>query len=162
MTRALALAATAATTLAASIAAAAAQPAGPLSVETRMLVESRTRASDGTTRVQLVQPTNVVPGTPVTVVIEYRNVGSQPISGLVIANPVPANTTYRGVAEGTPQPEVSVDGTTFAPLAQLSVRAPGGATRAAGASDVTMVRWRLSSPVTAGAKGQFAFQAVLK
>lgn len=141
---------------------AAAQPAGPLAIETKMLVEQRSRAADGTTRTGWAVPTKVVPGTPVTIRISYRNTGAQPIAGLVIANPVPANTVYRGVADGVPQPELSVDGQTFASLAQLRVPVPGGGSRAAGNADVTAVRWRLTSPLTAGASGQFAFQAVLK
>lgn len=166
MNRAHALAATTAfaivTSLAVPAAAAPAADNGPLSIETRMLVEQRTRAADGTTRTEQVAPTKVVPGTPVTIVIDYRNTGDQPLGGVVIANPVPRNTVFGGVATGTPQPEVSVDGKTFASLAQLRVPATGGGTRAATHSDVTSVRWRLPSPLTAGSKGQFAFQAVLK
>lgn len=161
MSRALAVAA-AATIITAHPSAAAAQAGGPLTVETRMLAEQRARATDGSTRIQMVPAAQVVPGTPVRIVIDYRNTGAQPIAGLVIANPVPANTLYRGVAAGVPQPEVTIDGARFAPLAALTVRGAGGEIRAAVAADVTAVRWRIDQPLPAGAKGQFAFEAVLK
>ena len=44
----------------------------------------------------------------------------------------------------------------------LRVPMAGGGWRVAAPDDVTHVRWRLDRPLPAGAKGQFAFQAVLK
>lgn len=145
-----------------SLAPARAADAGPLVIETRMLVEQPQRAADGTTRITKVVPTKVVPGTPVTIVIDYRNTSAQPLGGVVIANPVPRNTEFRGVAAGTPQPDLSVDGKTFAPLAQLSVRQADGRARAASPADVSVVRWRLPAALPAGSAGTFAFEAVLK
>lgn len=134
--------------------------AGPLQVTSTVMVEAKTRAPDGSTRVALAPAKRVVPGDRVVYVIAYRNTGGQPLSGVVIANPVPATLSYRSAAAGTPDPEVSVDGTTFAPLAALRV-AQAGTTRPATADDVRLVRWRV--PVIApGAEGRFAFQAVLK
>ena len=59
-------------------------------------------------------------------------------------------------------PELSVDGKTYGPLASLRVATATGTTRAATADDVTHVRWRLARPITAGAQGQLAFEAVLR
>jgi uncharacterized repeat protein (TIGR01451 family) len=136
--------------------------AGPLTVTTHMLVEKRIAAADGTTRVQLIEPKNVVPGDRVVVVLAYRNTGSQPIADLVLANPVPKGLTYRSAAKGTPTPDVSVDGRNYGTLAALRVAMPSGAMRPAGLDDVTQVRWRLASPIAAGGRGELAFQAVLK
>lgn len=148
--------------LAAATAAPAAIPstAAPLRLETRILAERRVAAPDGTTRVDLVPPTRVGPGDPVVVKVRYRNAGTQPIGGLVIANPVPRNLAYRG-SRGV-APEVSVDGRTFGPLGALRVALPGGGARPATLSEVTHVRWRLPSPLTAGGGGEFAFQAVVR
>lgn len=139
--------------------AAAAQGAAPLSITTRMLVEQRVRAADGTTATRFVAPARVVPGTAVRILIDYRNTGALPLGGVAITNAVPADTAYRGPADGMPEPEVSTDGVRFAPLASL--RAAGGL-RAVTPSDVTAVRWRLSAPLTAGAAGHLAFTAVVK
>lgn len=135
--------------------------AEPLTVTTRMLVEKRVAAADGTTRTQLVAPTKVVPGDRVVVVLAYRNTGTQPIADLVLANPVPKGTAFRALTTGTPPADLSVDGKKFGPLAALRVATPAG-TRPAGPDDVTQLRWRLASPLAAGARGELAFQAVLK
>lgn len=129
--------------------------AGDLSITSRVMVEQRVAASDGTTRTRLAPATRVVPGDRLVVTVAYRNTGRAAISNLAIVNPVPAGLTYRGVAAGAVAPEVSSDGVRFAPFASLAV-----AGRAAPA--ITHVRWRLASPVAPGSGGQFAFQAVLK
>ncbi|MEI9849932.1 MAG: hypothetical protein WDN24_02535 [Sphingomonas sp.] len=79
----------------------------------------------------------------------------------MIANPVPAGLIYSGPAEGSPEPELSVDGTRFGTLSQLSVRTTAGS-RAATPADVRVVRWRLARPVAAGGSGQVSFRAILK
>jgi len=142
--------------------AASAAAAGPLTMTTRMMIEKRVTAADGSTATQLVPANKAVPGDRITVVLAYRNTGTAPIGSLVLANPVPRNVLYRGSVAGSQTPELSIDGKTFGTLAELRVTTPQGATRAATASDVTHVRWRLSSPVAAGQGGELAFQAVLK
>lgn len=136
--------------------------AGPLDVTTRMLVEQRVAAADGTTRVTLVKPVHVVPGDHVAVVLAYRNSGNQPLADVVLANPLPSTIVYGGGRQGSPEPELSVDGRTFASLASLRVATGAAGTRAATAADVTSVRWRLNAPIAPGASGQFAFDAIVK
>lgn len=140
----------------------AARAAGPLEVVSTVLVESKVRAGDGTTRVALTPAKRVVPGDRVVLTLAYRNTGTQPLSNIAFDNPVPAGLAYRSPAPGSAAPEVSVDGRTYGALATLRVPAAGGGWRAASPDDVTHVRWRLDRPLSAGAKGQFAFQAVLK
>jgi uncharacterized repeat protein (TIGR01451 family) len=135
----------------------AAVAAGPLQVVSKVLVEQRARAADGSTSVSLAAAKKVVPGDKVVFVLAYRNTGAQPIANLVLDNPVPAGIGYRGPAANSVAPEVSVDGRTFGQLATLKVDG-----RAATAADVTNVRWRLTAPIAPGAQGQVSFQAVLK
>lgn len=146
----------------AAAAPAVAAAAGPLTIASRMMVERRTTAADGSTRATLVPAVRVMPGDRITVVLAYRNTGTAPIRDLVLANPVPRNVVFRRAAATPAAPEVSVDGRTFGDLATLRVAMPDGTLRPAVADDVTHVRWRLPSPVTAGQAGELAFQAVLK
>jgi len=134
----------------------------PLEVTSQMLVERRVAATDGTTRVDLVAPGRVTPGDRVQFRIRYRNAGRQPLSDVVLANPVPSGLAYRGAGTGSPMPELSVDGRTFGPLAALRVTGGNRAQRPATLDDVVSVRWRLASPVAVGAQGQLTFQAVLR
>lgn len=141
---------------------AAAVAAPPLTVSSELLVEKRVAAADGTTRIMLVPPTRVVPGDRVVFSLRYRNTGTQPIANVVLANPVPAGVAYRAPGNGSPAPDVSVDGRTFGPLAALRMPASGARTRAATADDVTSVRWQLPQPIAPGGQGQLTFQAVLR
>jgi len=136
--------------------------AGPLEVTTRILVERRVAARDGTTQIRTVPATRAVPGDRLTVVLAYRNTGARPIDNLVLANPVPRQIAYRGPAEGSPLPELSVDGRQFGALESLRVALASAGSRAAGPDDVTAVRWRLNGPVAAGASGTLSFRGVLK
>lgn len=135
-----------------------AAPAGPLVVTTRVMIEQRRPAPDGTTRIVLASPARVAPGDRLVVVVTYRNTGSQPLGDVVLADPLPPSVAYRGARPGSPEPEVSVDGHSFAPLATL----PPTGGRPARADDVTAVRWRLSTPLAPGGQGEFAFQGTLK
>ena len=138
----------------------AAWAAGPLQISSQVMVEQRTAAADGSTRLTLVAPRRVVPGDRVTLVVRYRNIGAAALGDVTLGNPVPRGMAYRAAAPGTPTPELSVDGRTFGALGMLNVRAANGALRAATLDDVTAVRWRLARPVPAGAQGELAFQAV--
>lgn len=140
----------------------AAHAAGPLVVTSGVMVESKVRAADGSTRVVLAPAKRVVPGDRVVLTLAYRNTGAVPLSDIAFDNPLPKGLAYRSAASGSPAPEVSVDGRSFGALSTLRVPVAGGGWRAATPNDVTHVRWRLDRPLTAGAKGQFAFQAVLK
>lgn len=147
--------------LLAGLLAAAPAAASTVEIQSSVLAEKRASAADGTTRVSLVPAARVTPGDKVVYRLDYRNNGTQPASGLVIANPVPAAMHYAGPVEGSAAPELSVDGKTFGPLSTLKVR-EAGAERPAVAADVRVVRWRLAQPVAPGAKGQVSFRAILK
>lgn len=135
--------------------------AQPVDLLAKVFVEQRTAAADGSVKIILAPAARVTPGDRVVYQFAYRNTGAQVARDLVIANPVPANLVYTGPAAGSPEPELSIDGSRFGPLGQLSVRTASGATRAATAADVRVVRWRLA-PLAGGAAGQVAFRATLK
>lgn len=140
-----------------SAAVAAVLVAGPamaagVRVTSTVLVQEKKVAADGTTQISLVAPKRVLPGDRVVYRISYRNEVGQPVSGMVVSNAVPAGLAYRGPAEGSPAPEVSVDGKTFASLTQLRARA----------EDVKVVRWPVAGAIPVGGSGQYAFEATLK
>lgn len=134
----------------------------PLVVTSQVMKEVKSRAADGSTRIILAPAAHVVPGDRVVMILSYRNTGAQPLADIVLANPLPAALAFRAPAQASPAPEISVDGTRYAPLAQLRVVTAGGAARAAAADDVTHLRWRLAAPLKPGAQGRFAYQAVVR
>lgn len=129
-------------------------------LKTNVLSEVREAAANGTTRIRLAPAARVTPGDRVVYQIGFKNTAKQAASNVVITNPVPAGLAYAGAAEGSPAPELSVDGVRFGTLSQLTVRA-GGITRAATGADVRIVRWKLA-PIAAGTSGQVSFRAILK
>lgn len=129
----------------------------PLQAASTVLVEQRSPAADGTTRVALVPAKRAVPGDRVVFALDYRNTGKAPLADVVFDNPVPAGIAYRAPASGSPEPLLSVDGKTFGPLATLRV-----AGRPATIADVTHVRWKLAAAIAPGSGGRLAFAAVLK
>lgn len=136
--------------------------AQPVDLTARAMVEQRKAAPDGTTKITLAPAARVTPGDRIVYQLSYRNTGREPARDLVIANPVPANLVYAGTAEGSAEPELSVDGTRFGRLQQLTVRTADGKVRPALSTDIRVVRWRLNDPVPAGGSGQVAFRAILK
>jgi len=133
-----------------------------LTVTNTVFAQQRSTAPDGTTKIALTPATRVTPGDRVVYQLAYRNGGAQPIEGLTLNNPLPQELTYRGPAQGSPAPEVSVDGQNYGPLAALKVRGSDGGWHAARAEDVTHVRWRIANALPAGSTGKVAFEAVLK
>ena len=145
--------------IAAAVLLAGAAPAfaGPLEILSEVRAEQRVAAADGTTRTVFVLPRRVGPGDRIVFTLRYRNTGAQSLGDVVLANPVPRGIAYRAPVPGTPEPEVSVDGTRYGPLASLR-RGP----RAAVPGDVVAVRWRLARPLSPGATGTLAFQGAVK
>lgn len=136
--------------------------AAPVSLTTRILKEQRSSAADGTTTVKLVPARGAVPGDRLVYILAYRNAGAAPVSDLVIANPLAVNVAYRAPAEGSPAPELSVDGARFGSLATLTAMTTQGTPRPASRDDVRALRWRIAGPVPAGAQGEVSFEATLR
>ncbi len=135
--------------------------AAPVTLTNRVMVERRSTARDGTVEVKLEPASRAVPGDRLVYMLDYRNTGTQPISDVVLDNPLPTGIAYRAPAAGSPAPELSVDGRTFGALADLRVATAQG-TRPATTVDVTHVRWRVPGAIAAGGSGEVAFQALLK
>ena len=64
----------------------AAAAASPLALTTTMLAETRVPAADGSVTMKLAAPNHVGPGDRVVVQLAYRNRGTAPNAGLVLAN----------------------------------------------------------------------------
>lgn len=141
----------------ASNASSAQAKAGNVQLSNTVLVQQKSAAADGTTRVTLVPAKRVVPGDHIVFRITYKNQVGQPVSGMVVSNPVPANLVYRGPAEGSPAPQVSADGIHFAPLSALSV---GG--HPARPDQIRAVRWQIDGAVPANGSGQYSYEATIK
>jgi len=144
----------------AAFAASAAFAQQPVSIESKIFVETFVTGKDGAIERQLKPAATVVPGDRLVYVLSYRNNGSKPVADFVITNPLPANVAFDG--EESAGAEMSVDGgKNWGSLAQLTVRGPNGTSRPARRSDVTHIRWRLAGAIAPNADGQVTFRTKL-
>lgn len=133
--------------------------AGELQLDNQVFQEIEVQTEDGRIEVQQVPAARVVPGDEVTYVINYRNVGDQPLDDVAITNPIPVQLVYVDASGVVPVTEVSVDdGVEYGPLAELTVPGPDGEPRPATAEDVTHLRW-IIPVLPAGADGAVSFTA---
>jgi len=143
-------------------AAAQAQAASPL-VATSSVQLDKQRIVDGKIVHELIdidKTREKVPGAHLVYTLTYRNAGAQPITHVVVTDPLPAAEMLSD--DGFGDFLVSVDGgKTFAALSQLTVDDGKGGRRAAQAGDVTTLSWTI--PVIApGQSVTLSFHSVIR
>ena len=115
---------------------------------------------DGTVKREAQAPDRVLPGDPILIRLDYSNIGGTPATDFLAVNPIPEALAFTSTASIA---DYSVDGgKTWGPLASLTVPKDDGTARPAQAADVTHLRFHAPGAVAAGAKGQFAFNAVVR
>jgi len=132
-----------------------------VSLNSEIFVERTTHAANGAAQVSLEAPGVVTPGDPLVFVLSYRNNGSAPAADFVVTDPIPDSVALS--AAESAGAVYSVDGgRTWGALAALMVRNADGTRRAATATDVTHVRWRLAQAIPAGGRGELRFRGLVK
>jgi uncharacterized repeat protein (TIGR01451 family) len=154
----LAIALAAALTLGAPLAAQAAS--NPISLTGDVKAEKIVVGADGKERVELVEPTTIIPGDRLVFGTDYASNGTDPVTNFVVTNPLPA--AVRLAPDADPALSVSVDGgKTFGALAALTITNSDGTKRPAAHADVTHVRWVLAS-IAPGASGRLTYPAIIR
>jgi uncharacterized repeat protein (TIGR01451 family) len=119
---------------------------------------------EGKERRHFVAADRIRAGDEVYYTIRVQNPGRAPVRNVVVTKRLPFGMHYaRGSAVG-PGADVqfSVDGgDTFAPAAELMVRAGGRPPRRALVEHYTQFRWRLRAPLAPGATALLRFRATL-
>lgn len=139
---------------------AAAIAAQDVTINSAAFVERTVQDVSGKSKTVLEAPKVVTPGDRVVFVLTYRNAGTQPATGFVINNPLPAAVSYES-SEGA-QPAVSVDGgRSWGQLAALKIAQPDGTVRPATPADVTHLRWTFAA-IAPGQSGKLSFRGVVK
>ncbi|PHR61937.1 MAG: hypothetical protein COA43_01835 [Robiginitomaculum sp.] len=121
--------------------------------------------ADGTKVTNRVAATLVTPGDKIIYSLHYHNDGGTDVDNIVLVMPVPKEVMYQ---EGSADREnvstvYSTDGgVTYAVRENLLIALEDGNTRPAKSSDITHVKWYVTSIVKAGATGTLSFDARLK
>ena len=136
-----------------------AQAAQPVELKGDVKID-RLVTENGAARHVLVDPEVVVPGDRLLFSTAYRNAGAAAVRNFVVTNPVPEGVML--APEGAGTLEVSVDGgKNWGKLAVLAVANGQGGTRPAQSSDVTHLRWTLST-LAPGAQGTLTYNAIVR
>lgn len=120
---------------------------------------------NGEKKSKLVPAEKVLPGEEVVYILSFANEGDADARGLVINNPIPANTWYRqGSAFGAgTKVSVSVNGgKKHGQLVELTVPLSNGDERPATFKDVTHVRWTVNYALQPGKTGTVSYRAVVQ
>lgn len=140
--------------------AAAQGNASPIALNGDVKAEKIVTDADGKERVELVEPTSIVPGDRLVFGTDYANSGADAVSNFIVTNPLPA--AVRLAPDADPALDVSVDGgKTWGALAALTFTNSDGTTRPAAHADVTHVRWVLAS-IAPGASGRLTYPAIIR
>ncbi|AUX69601.1 hypothetical protein CHX26_08935 [Porphyrobacter sp. HT-58-2] len=134
--------------------------ANPVALKGDVKAEKIVTDADGAERIELVEPTSIVPGDRLVFGTDYANNGADAVTNFVVTNPLPA--AVRLAPDADPALDVSVDGgKTWGALAALTFTNSDGTTRPAAHADVTHVRWVLAS-IAPGASGRLTYPAIIR
>lgn len=133
-------------------------------LSTQMYEVVEVQKDNGTSKIEWVQPDNIIPGDKVGYRIVFINKGDKPADSIVLNNPIPENTIYvDGSARGANSNIVfSVDGgEKFAKPEQLFIEVNGKKVPAT-AKDYTHVQWTLTSALAGGEEGSVQYVVQVK
>lgn len=140
----------------------AAQDGGsPVAITADVMAEKTVTGADGKTRIELVEPSTIVPGDRLVFGTDYAHRGAEPVTNFSITNPLPE--AVRLAPDADPALDVSVDGgKTWGRLSALTItEADGTTTRPAAHADVTHVRWVLPA-IAPGQTGRLTYPAIIR
>jgi uncharacterized repeat protein (TIGR01451 family) len=123
-----------------------------------------TKAPDGTTKYDYVEPGLVLPDDVILYEIVFENISKQDVSNIVVNNPIANNSVYRGSSATGDSTEItfSVDGKNFAPADALTVKDKTGKTWKAKPEDYTAIRWIYKKALKPGEKGKVTYKTTIK
>ncbi len=128
-------------------------------------IEIEVPKENGEVELRRVPANRVVPGDDVIYTITATNVSDGPVDDVVVTDPIPEHMSYlHGTAIGDgAKVTFSVDsGRSFDQAANLRVRGPDGAPRAATPDDYTHIRWKFTQELPPGASRLVRFRARLQ
>lgn len=144
---------------------AVAQEEAPLLFSNEVFMEVEEVDAEGNINIVLEPATTVLPGEIVTYVSTVTHRGDENVDGVVINNPIPANTNYvafTATGEGT-EITFSIDGgQSFGAPQELEVTDENGVSSTAAAEDYTDIRWTFLNELTPGDSASVSFKARLQ
>lgn len=133
-------------------------------LKTDMFEVVEVQKENGKSKIEWVQPDNIIPGDKVGYRISFENTGSEPADNIVLNNPVPENTIYvDGSARGANSKILySVNGGQLFDSPEKLFVEKEGKKLPAQAKDYTHVQWTLTSPLKKGETGSVQYVVQVK
>lgn len=151
------------------IALSAAQAADSAAAPVRLVAEAKQEviktAPDGSTTREWVDIDRIVPGDTVVYIITAHNEGAEEVTGIVLDDPIPADTEFVSGSAVAPNAEIrfSADGgDSFDAAESLTLVEEDGTSRIATNRDYTHIRFALNYPVAPGDTARVHFKTVVK
>jgi len=137
---------------------------GTLEMKNTAELETLVKTADGKVEKRRGPAEKALPGATVAYTTTFKNIGSRSAGGIVIKNPVPANTTLVPAGAWGENTEISYSadgGKTWAAVDKVRVTGADGKERPAGISEFTHIRWALRGELPAGKQGEVGFRVVI-
>ena len=127
--------------------------------------ETTVVAADGS--IQTVRETveKIIPGDRIVYSLDYENDAASPANDIVLTMPIPAEVKYIDGSANVAQAQVTFSadgGESFSNRQSVMLLDAAGNIRAAGADELTHVRWTVAGPVSAGEGGVLSFAASVR
>ena len=138
---------------------------GAIKVTSIAQVEIEVIGKDGKKTLKRIPVEKAVPGTEVIFTTTFENLIDKAAGNIVIDNPVPNDTEYKGGSAFGKDCEIlfSVDGgKIFATPENLKLKGADGKERTALPREYTNIRWTYKALLAAGKSGEAGFRAVIK
>lgn len=120
---------------------------------------------NGTTQIIRQSVEKIVPGERIVYTLNFTNDDNKDASNIVLTMPIPSEVAYiEGTADkaGVNVTYSADGGDTFSNRQSVMIIEASGNIRAAGANDLTHVRWSLAEPVAAGVSDSLSFSATVR
>lgn len=140
--------------------------AAPGTVEVKSIAEKEVETvKNGAKKIQRTPVDKAVPGDEIIYTTTFRNLAGQPAANIVITNPVPNDSIYRGGSATGANTVITFSadgGKQYAAPGKLTVTTREGKTRPALPADYTHIRWTYKGALGAGKSGEVSFRAFIK
>lgn len=128
-------------------------------------IEVEVAKDNGEIEIKRVPAGKVVPGNDVIYTITAKNTSNEPVSDVVITDPIPQHMAYRAdsaTGAGTAIVFSADNGSTYDVPEKLVVVDEDGSVRAAAPSEYTHVQWKFTQELAPGASKSVRFYATLQ
>ena len=138
---------------------------GPVKFANKVLKQVIITNDKGEKTFSYVEPTIAVPGDVMLYTITFENIGKQPVSNIVVNDPIPNNSKYRTNSATGKNTKVtfSIDGgNDFGNPEDLVVKDKSGKSWVAKPEEYTHIRWVYGKTLAPGEKGEVSFKTSIK